>query len=655
MTGRARFTDALGQRLIVCDGAMGTMLHAAGCALDRALPEVSLSDPKLVAAIHESYVSAGADVIQTNTFGANRLWLAGHGYPDQVEEINRAAVAIAREAAGAGPDAALAVSQRRGPASRSQRGAREGGHDPLSERSGREIFVAGSVSPAVTARQRRQVGAAERQDVIAEQIRSLATAGVDLIILETFGYLDELAEAVTAASGVCDLPIVAQATFADDGRTLGGETPHEVATVLGELPIVMLGTNCTIGPQRMLAVVESLVRYSALPVSAQPNAGQPRKVGHRRFEFSIDATYFARYLRRFAEAGAAMVGGCCGTTPTHIEAAAANVSDLPVPGPRASARPRPSRPVQAGPRGAGAGGASTGTGILAARLAARDFVVAAEIPAPDGGAIPAETVTALRGQGLDLFTVTSPENPRAHRDSLGMAVQLQAQGGVETIVTMTTWDKTIMTLQADLLGAHALGIRSVICETGSPPVLGDYPAVDGIWEVDSLGLVALLAGLNSGRDLDGLPLTTKTSFCIGSRVNPGAPDAGAELERVRAEVAAGAHFLVTRPLYELDSLRHMTAALGGDAKRARVPVLACITPLRSFEEADYLAHEVPDVSVPAATLRAMESAGQAAARTTGLRLAADLLAEARPVADGVVLTMSEGDAATLGPLLAVLA
>src|SRR5215831_10413289 len=313
---------------------MGTMLHAAGCALDRALPEVNLSDPKLVAAIHESYVSAGADVIQTNTFGANRLWLAAHGYPDQVEEINRAAVGIARE---------------------------------MSERSGRGVFVAGSVSPAVTARQRRQVGAAERQDVLAEQV-------------------GELAEAGAVASGACDLPIVAQATFADDGRTLGGETPHEVATVLGGLPVVMLGTNCTIGPQRMLAVVESLVRYSALPVSAQPNAGQPRKVGHRRFEFSIDATYFARYLRRFAEAGAAMVGGCCGTTPTHIEAAAANLSDLPVPGPRAGTRPRPPRPARPGPGEAGAGGPGAGAGILAARLAARDFVVAAEIPAPDGGA-----------------------------------------------------------------------------------------------------------------------------------------------------------------------------------------------------------------------------------------------------------------------------
>src|SRR6266516_3534120 len=621
MTGGARFTDALGQRLIVCDGAMGTMLHAAGCALDRALPEVNLSDPKLVAAIHESYISAGADVIQTNTFGANRLWLAGHGYPDQVEEINRAAVGIARE---------------------------------MAERGGREVFVAGSVSPAVTARQRRQVGAAERQDVLAEQVRSLAAAGVDVLILETFVYLDELAEAVTAASGVCDLPIVAQATFADDGRTLGGETPHEVTSALGDLPIAMLGTNCTIGPHRMLAVVESLVQYATLPVSAQPNAGQPRKVGHRRFEFSIDATYFARYLRRFAEAGAAMVGGCCGTTPTHIEAAAANVSDLPVPGPRASTRPRPPRPARAGRGGAGAGGASTGTGILAARLAARDFVVAAEIPAPDGGPIPAENVTALRGQGLDLFAVTSPENPRAHRDSLGMAVQLQAQGGVETIVTMTTWDKTIMTLQADLLGAHALGIRSVICETGSPPVLGDYPAVDGIWEVDSPGLVALLAGLNAGRDLDGLPLTTQTSFCIGSRVNPGAPDAGAEFERVRAEVAAGAHFLITRPLYELDSLRRMATALAGTG----LPVLASIAPLRTFEDADYLAHEVPEVNMPAAALRAMEragAAGPAAARVTGLRLAADLLAEARPLVDGVVLRTPDGDVAALGPLLAVLA
>ena len=606
MTG---FSDVLGERLLICDGAMGTMLHASGCALDRALPEVNLSDPKLVATIHESYVSAGADIIQTNTFGANQLWLADHGYRDQVDEINRAAVRIARE---------------------------------VSERGDRRVFVAGAVSPAVTARQRRQVGAAERIEVIMEQVQALAAEGVDLLILETFGYLDELAEAVAVASDICDAPIVAQATFADDGRTLGGETPHEVASVLGELPIAMLGSNCTTGPQRMLAVVQNLVQFSSLPVSAQPNAGQPRRVGHRHFEFTIDGSYFARYLRRFAEAGAALVGGCCGTTPTHIEAAVASLADLRSAGSRSIA-PLPPRKAARQPAG-------TGTGALAARLASRSFVIAAEIPAPDDGTVSPtmDTVIALRDQGVSLFAVTAPEHPRAHRDSLGMALHLQQQAGVEAIVTMTTWDKTIMTLQADLLGAHALGIRGVICEAGNPPVLGDYPAVDGIWEVDSLGLVALLAGLNAGRDFDCLPLTTRTSFCIGTRINPGAQDATAEIARARAEVQAGAQFLVTRPVYELDTLRIMADALAD----TRVPVLLSVSPLRSFEEADYLAHEVPEVNIPAGTLRAMERAGRSAARATGLDLAAGLLREGRALVSGVVLTGAYGDAPAFGTLLA---
>ncbi len=237
---------------------------------------------------------------------------------------------------------------------------------------------------------------------------------------------------------------------------------------------------------------------------------------------------------------------------------------------------------------------------------------------------------ALRDQGVSLVAATSAENPRAHRDSLGLALQLQQQAGVETIVTMTTWDQTIMTLQADLLGAHALGVRDVICETGNPPVLGDYPAVDGIWEVDSLGLVTLLAGLNAGRDLDGLPLSTKTSFCIGTRINPGAQDAAAEIARITAEVRAGAQFLVTRPLYELGSLR----ALAGPLTGLGVPVLLSVAPLRSFEEADYLAHEVPEVTIPAAALRAMEAAGRAAARQTGLELALSLLRDGRSLAGG---------------------
>ncbi len=389
--------------------------------------------------------------------------------------------------------------------------------------------------------------------------------------------------------------------------------------------------------------MENLVQYSSLPVSAQPNAGQPRRVGHRRFEFSIDGSYFARYLRRFAEAGAALVGGCCGTTPTHIEAAVTGLADLRASGIRATAQPHT-------PRTQTRDQPDAATGVLAARLARRSFVIVAEIPVPADGAVGQTTdaVIALRDQGVGLFAVTAPENPRAHRDSLGMALHLQQHAGVEAIVTMTTWDKTIMTLQADVLGAHALGVRGVICEAGNPPVLGDYPAVDGIWEVDSLGLVALLAGLNAGRDFDGLPLTTKTSFCIGARINPGAQDAKAEIARARGDVQAGANFLVTRPVYELDTLRLMVEALAD----TRVPVLLSVSPLRSFEEADYLAHEVPEVSIPAGTLRAMERAGRRAARETGLDLSLGLLRESRPLVNGVVLTAARGDAAALGPLLA---
>jgi homocysteine S-methyltransferase len=605
-----RFDEACGRRILIGDGAMGTMLHAAGNTLDRALPELNLSDPSLVATIHESYLSSGADLIQTNTFGANRLWLGDQGYADKVTDINRAGVRLAAAA------------------------ARE---------SGREVFVAGSVSPAVTALQRHRVDAAERAAVLREQIEVLVGEGVDVVVLETFGYLDELVEAVRVAADVGDVPIIAQATFAGDGHTLGGETAHEVASALSGLPIAMLGTNCTIGPQRMLGVVEDLIRFTSLPVSAQPNAGQPRMLGHRRFEFNIDGTYFARYLRRFAEAGAGLVGGCCGTTPTHIRVAAEGLADLSSPGNRPVTRPAPYTVTPAPAR--------LGESGFADRLAHRRFVVAAEIAPPIGGVADSamDTVTALRGRGVPLFAVSAGDSARAQLGSVSMALHLQQHAGVESIATITTWDKTIMTLQAELLGAHALGMRSVICETGNPPVLGDYPAVDGVWEVDSLGLIALLSALNSGRDSNGLPLTTKTSFCIGARINPGAEDLESEIARSRAKVRAGAQFLVTTPVYDVDALRRMIEALADE----HLPVLLSTAPLRSFEEADYLAHEVPDVAIPPATLTALERAGGQAARTTGLQLAADLLTQARPLVDGVVVTVPEDDLTALDPLLAV--
>ena len=602
-------TFLTGRRVLVCDGAMGTMLHAAGAALDRSLPELNLSDPGLVSTIHESYLSAGADVIQANTFGANRLWLGDHGFGDKVAEINRAGVRIARAAQG---------------------------------RCERDVLVAGSVSPAVTALQRRRIGSAERAEVLREQIDALLGPGhdVDILILETFGYLDELVEAVGVASELCEVPIVAQATFADDAHTLGGETPREVATVLSGLPVAMLGTNCTIGPQRMLTVAEDLVRYASVPVSAQPNAGQPRRTGPRSFEFSIGGDYFARYFRRFAEAGVSLVGGCCGTTPAHIRAAAGAVTAVPAP------RTRRSHPAGTG-RGESRPAAPF-AGTLADQLAGRAFIIAAAIASGGRPAAAVQAAAVLQAQGAGVFAVQPAQSARTHSDSLDLALHLQQQAGVETIATLTTWDKTIMTLQAELLGAHALGIRNVICTTGSPPVLGDYPAVDGIWEVDSLGLIALLAGLNQGRDSNGLATATQTSFCIGARVNPGARDPEAEIARARAKVRAGAHFLVSRPVYELDSLLAMVTALEG----TEAPLLLSVTPLRSFEEADYLANEVPGVTIPPDTLRAMERAGRGAARAAGIDLAACLLHEARQLVSGVIVTAAEDDPAGLAPLLA---
>ena len=631
MTAIAR----LGRQILVCDGAMGTMLHAAGAALDRALPELNLSDPGLVSTIHESYLSAGADIIQTNTFGANRLWLGDHGFPDKVDEINRAGVRIARAA---------------------------------QEACERAVLVAGSVSPAVTASQRRRIGSAERTEVIREQVQSLvAHRGVDLLILETFGYLDELVEAVCAVADLTDVPVIAQATFADDAYTLGGETPREVATVLSGLPVAMLGTNCTIGPQRMLTVAEDLVRYASVPVSAQPNAGQPRRTGPRSFEFAVDGGYFARYIGRFTDAGVSLVGGCCGTTPTHIRAAVGVVRDADAAdgGPvhsRAHSRAHsqaPARRWRSRPDDLLASPASPGqpvrpvSGTLADQLASRRFIVAAAIATPAGGRAgeALEAAAVLAAHGIGVFAVQPPETARTHLDSLDMALHLQQQAGVETVATVTTWDKTIMTLQADLLGAHALGLRSVISTTGSPPVRGDYPAVDGIWEVDSLGLIALLAGLNAGRDSNGLALTTHTSFCVGARVNPGARDMDAEIARARAKIRAGAHFLVSRPVYELDSLLRVVSALEAED----TPLLLSVTPLRSFEEADYLAHEVPGVTIPPEALRVMERAGRGAARAVGVELAADLLRDARKLVSGVIVTAAEEDLTVLAPLLSVVA
>ncbi|WP_433559920.1 bifunctional homocysteine S-methyltransferase/methylenetetrahydrofolate reductase [Pseudonocardia xinjiangensis] len=601
---RVGFVERLAQGVLVADGAMGTVLHAAGSPLERALPELNLSDPAQVRRIHDSYLAAGVELIQTNTFGAGPLRLEVHGLGDRTAEINVAGVRVARAAAAA---------------------------------AGRPVVVAGSVAPAVTLQQRRRVAPADREAAVREQVAALVAAGVDVLVLETFGYLDELVEAAAVAVST-GVPVLAQATFAADGRTLGGDTPHDVCAAMAGLPVAALGTNCTLGPQGVLAVVQELRGHTDLPLSALPNAGLPRRTSGPRFSYDVDAHYFARYAQLLVGAGVSVVGGCCGTTPSHLDAAVRAVARTvtgapPHRAPVAAAPPAevPADAERTGPR----------------------FRVLAEIEAPQAGHVAeamarAEAVQAL---GVNRVWVPAGDGPRAQLSPVNLAVHLQNQLGVEAVASVTTWDRTIMALQADLLGAHALGVRRVVCETGSPPLLGDYPNVDGVWDVDSIGLVELLAGLNDGRDCNGLRLAGKTAFEIGVRVAPGSHDRQAEAARALRKVEAGAQFLVTRPVYDLDSLRRLRDALGEAA-----PLLVSVRPLRSFAEAEYLAHEVPDTTVPAAALDALEraehdrgdsagdKAGDRAARA-GVELAAELVRGARAVAAGVVLALPPDPAA----------
>ncbi len=578
-----------GHRILVCDGAMGTMLHAAGNSLDQALPALNLSNPALVQAIHESYIAAGVDIIQTNTFAASRIRLAEHDLGDRTAEINQAGVRIARQAIPAG--------------------------------SG--VLVAGSVSPTVTVQQRRRIHPRERASALREQIEALA--GVDIIILETFGYLDELAEAIEIAGEVTDIPVIAQATFGVDGRTLSGHTPREIAAEVSGTQVVALGTNCTLGPQRSLAVVRELREHTGLALSVQPNSGLPRRVAPARFEYEVDAEYFASYIRQALDAGAVIVGGCCGTTPTHLAAVVEVVN---------SRRHQLTTSAVVRVSGGDLLAPESGSTHAPAGLAEQDHqVFAAELTAPPTGDVGEllTLATDLAGLGIDFLSISAARTSRAQVSTINLAVHLRHIAGIDTVASVTTWDRTIMALQADLLGAHALGLRRIVCETGTPPLVGDYPHVDGIWDVDSVGLIELLDSLNNGIDFYQLQLGSKTDFSVGGRINPGSSDPDREADRALTKISAGARFLITRPVYELSGLKRLLDAIGG-----RVPVLAAIRPLTSFEEAEYLQHEVPDVTIPAEILARLERAG-GGAEQAGVQLAADLAAEASELASGILI------------------
>jgi methionine synthase / methylenetetrahydrofolate reductase(NADPH) len=544
-------------RVVVCDGAMGTMLHAAGVSLDRSLPELNVSRPGLVRDLHGAYVRAGARIVQTNTFGANRLRLAGFGLEGSVSEINIAGARLAREAVA---------------------------------RAGHAVVVAGSVGPAVSAPAVRRVPVGVRVDSVREQIAALCD-WVDLLVLETFGDVESLVQAVEVAHAESDLPVVAQLTFGDDGRTLRGEDPAEAAGVLSSLPVVALGANCTVGPAVLVSVVAELAGNSHLPVCVQPNAGVPQRLGGQ-VRYARNAAYFAQAAQRFVAAGATLLGGCCGTTPAHVRAISQAVGAL------APIAPRVGAPVAA------RAGVAVTSRVVAHPVAvwpwAGQWVVAVGLQAPNGAQVTQflTQATRLRAAGAGVLAILETAPPAARISPVGAAVVVRERVGSEVVLPVEAADRNLAALQADLLGAHALGLRMVVCRTGSPRVAGDYPTHSGAspWEVDAVGLIAMLSALNEGIDWRGVATAERTQFVIGAGVHTAAGDLGRELDNVEAKLRAGAHFLITDVIYDVEQA---VQALGMLRTRGvSVPVLATLAPFTDIQTLQRLSYEDPDASIP---------------------------------------------------------
>jgi homocysteine S-methyltransferase len=600
----------LQKQVLVCDGAMGTMLLAAGVPLDLSPQELNITRPDLVKAIHSAYIAAGADIIQTNTFGASRFRLASRGLGERVGEINRAGAGLARAAADASDHA---------------------------------VLVAGSVSPITPPSARGKLAPAAIHAAFREQMTGLYEGGVDLLIFETFGNVDELVEAIVVAGELRpSLPLVAQLTFFEDGRTLSGQTPAEVVQRLEPFDLAAIGVNCTLGPQALLEVVQELGRHTALPLAAQPNAGSPNYVDGR-IQYGADPEYFSRYARRFAEAGASLVGGCCGTTPGHVEAVAAAVADvkppLRTPARRLRASRSPAR-VDQPPKLA--------PSRLLTRLKAHQFLTIAELSPPTGGTADRAVNDAamLKKAGCDAVLIGASSGPRPQVSPASLAVLVQQRvRGLEALLTVFTWEKSLMTLQADLLGAYAFGVRHVLCRSGSPPLLDARTQDGGVWDVDAVGLMHLLAGMNEGRDHNDIPLAHPTEFVIGARVNPTAQDFDREVAETRRKVAAGAGFIITSPVYDLSAVQLLLDAAGVPGE---LPVLLGVMPLADFNHAEYLQQEVPDMSVPEPVLSRMWLAGDDAQRV-GQELALELIAEARAtgIVRGVVMSPASNQAGDL--------
>src|SRR5512132_1908418 len=586
---RARhpFLARLSQGILLADGAMGTLLYDKGIPFDRSFDALNVTDPALIQSGHREYIRAGAEVIETNTFGANRFRLAAHGVTDSPRQVNRAGAQIARNA---------------------------------REEVGEPVFVAGAIGPL--GKPVAPLGTIPREEALLafrEQAEGLVEGGVDLVIIETQTDLSEALLAVDAVRAITsDLPLVVEMTYTEDGRTLHGTYPEDAVRALSAKAVDVIGANCSVGPNELLEIVERYARKSDRPIAVMPNAGLPRLV-NGRFLYLSSPEYFAEYAVRFADAGARLIGGCCGTTPAHVRRMKEALSRRPTRGaadgggphattsPRATATEseRPARPSTIEEALPAADPALRSR--LAAKIARREFVVSVEVDPPRGirPRKMIEGATLLKTSGVDMINVADSPMARVRMSSIALATMIQSQVGIETILHFTCRDRNLMGIQSDLMGAHALGIRNILALTGDPPRAGDYPNTTAVFDVDSIGLIRVLGQLNAGMDLGGNSIGEPTRFVIGCAVNPSAENFDEELKRFHAKVEAGAEFAMTQPLYELSTLTRFLEATG----KPRIPILLGLLPLQSHRHAEFLHNEVPGIVIPDHARKAMREAG----------------------------------------------
>src|SRR5271165_4558650 len=589
------------QSAVLCDGAMGTLLYAKGIFINRCYDELNISQPDLIRGIHHEYLQAGAEIIETNTFGGNSFRLERHSMASRVHEINLAGARLAREAA-----------------------------------KSFDVWVAGSVGPlGVKIEPLGKTSFEEARTAFREQIAALVEGGVDVLVLETFGYLGEIHQAILAARDVHpNIPVVALVTIDEDGNCLDGSDPETFAPRLEEWGADVIGCNCSVGPVAMLDAIERVRAVTSLPLSAQPNAGIPRSVEGRNI-YLCSPEYMASYARKFVAAGVRIVGGCCGTTPDHIRVmkaalrvgeARGRAASVQVAG-TAAPTATPVQPLEE-------------RSLLGAKLARGEFVTMVEVVPPKGTDIRKELDGTKFLKSVGVGAVNIPDSPRASARMSNQALSLlvQREAGIEAILHYTCRDRNVLCIQSDLLGAAAVGIRNLICITGDPPKMGNYPDATAVFDVDAIGLVNIVHNLNRGLDLGGNPIGAGTGFVIGVGANPGLTDLDEEIRRFEYKVEAGAEYAVTQPVFDIRLLENFLRRI----EHCRIPVIAGIWPLTSTRNAEFMKNELR-VSVPDSILERMAKAQTPeGARAEGVAIAREMLLAVRHTVQGAQISAPQG-------------